>query len=375
MTDDPRPEADRAGDAPHPRETQNLLGQSRAEQDFLNAFNSGRLHHGWMLTGPKGIGKATLAWRIARFLLAQPTGVGETDMFGQAVHPTTMDVPQDHPVTRRVLALAEPRLFLLRRVWNEKTKKLNQQITVDEARKLKSFFQLSAADGGRRVVIVDAADELNVSAANALLKVLEEPPRDTFLLLVTHQPSRLLPTIRSRCRELRCAPLAAEDLAQAVTQAGGDPQLATDNAALAGGSVGMALRLSENNGAALYLQMVDLLATAPRLDRPKAIALADGVAAKAGADRFDLVIELIDQLLARLARSGLTGPPTPAAAPNEAQVFARLCPDAKAARKWAVLHQEIGARARHGRAVNLDASSLILDMILKINDTASAMAA
>jgi DNA polymerase III subunit delta' len=167
-------EPDRVEGAPHPRETPQIFGQAAAEAAFLDAFRGARLHHGWLLTGPRGVGKATLAWRIARFLLAQPTdGAGLSDAPPPA---ETLSVAPDHPVARRVAALSEGRLLLLRRAWDDKNGRLRTQITVDEARKLREFLGLSAPDGGWRAVIVDAADELNPSAANALLKLLEEPP-------------------------------------------------------------------------------------------------------------------------------------------------------------------------------------------------------
>ena len=174
------PEPDRVEGAPHPRETHTLIGQSKPEAAFLQAYNSSRLHHAWLVTGPRGVGKASLAWKLARFLLAEPADDGPS-MFGDTAKPTSLDVSGDHPVAHRLLALSEPRLFLLRRAWDDKTKKLKSVITVDEARKLRNFFALSAADGGRRVVIVDTADEMNPNAANALLKLLEEPPERTTM--------------------------------------------------------------------------------------------------------------------------------------------------------------------------------------------------
>ena len=214
---DALPEPDRIDGAPHPRETARLIGHGAAEAAFLSAFRQGRLHHGWLISGPKGVGKATLAWRMARFLLATPEDDG--GMFAPAP-PETLDIAEDHPVARRMRAMAEPRLVLLRRGPNDKGTALSQVISVDEVRKVKSFFTLSAADGGRRVAIVDAADEMNTSAANALLKLLEEPPTGATLLLIAHQPNRLLPTIRSRCRTLRLQPLGPADLSQALTLAG-----------------------------------------------------------------------------------------------------------------------------------------------------------
>lgn len=370
MSNDPDiPEPDRLEGAPHPRETQRLIGQDTAEAGFLEAFNTGRLHHGWLLIGPEGIGKATLAWRIARFLLATPAG-GETGLFGA---PETLDIDPDHPVARRVHAGSEPGLFVLKRPYDEKTKKLKTQITVDEVRRLKGFFALSSADGGRRVVIVDCADDMNTQAANALLKLLEEPPENTTILLISHQPSRLLPTIRSRCRELRLRPLATPDLAEALAQAGAEGrENAEALATLSGGSVGGAMRLDQLGGLAVYAQWLAVMGSLPRLDRARAMGLAESAAARGAQGRLDLILDMIDLLLARMARSGALGrAPTPEAAPGEGEVFARLCPNAQSARKWAAATAEITARSRHGQSVNLDPVSLVLDTVFKLQKTAS----
>ncbi len=275
------PEPDRVEGAPHPRETEHLVGHPAAEAAFLEAFNSGRLHHAWMISGPRGIGKATLAWKIARFLRANPPG--EAGLFGP---PASLDTPPDHPVTQQSRALAEPGIFLLRRGPNDKGDRLSDQLRVDEVRKMRAFFGLSVVDGGRRVVIVDSADEMNTGAANALLKNLEEPPSGTVFLLVTHAPTRLLPTIRSRCRELRVAPLAPDALAAALTGAGHPPgDDAPALSELAGGSVGEALRLINGDGLALYAKLCATFERSPRYDRPRAIALADSTAGAANRAR------------------------------------------------------------------------------------------
>ncbi|WP_121632177.1 DNA polymerase III subunit delta' [Tropicibacter alexandrii] len=378
MTDDRLPEPDRAPGAPHPRETEALFGQAQAEQAFLTAYSSGRLHHGWLITGPQGVGKATLAWRIARFLLATPPETGD-GLFGAPPPPETLDISPDHPVAHRLRALSDPGLFLLRRGGmgssdrdREKAAaegRFSANIRVDEIRELSGFLHLSSADGGRRVVIVDAADELNVQAANAILKMLEEPPARTTLLLICHQPARLLPTIRSRCRELRCAPLDPDHMAQALAQAEAHvrPDEAEALTALAAGSVGAALRLLNLDGLALYRDLLAILASLPALDRTRVLQLADSCAGRGKEDRLDLALTLTDQLTARLARTGALGqPPDRQAAEGEAQILSRLCPDAASARRWADIAQTATDRARKARAVNVDPAMLVTDMMLQL---------
>jgi DNA polymerase III subunit delta' len=371
---DPLPEPDRLEGAPHPRETRVLYGHSDAQAEFLRSYASGRLHHAWMLTGPKGLGKATLAWRLARFLLAAPDDDG--GLFAAPPPAATLDLPDGHPVARRMLQGAEPRHFLLRRGPNEKETALSQVISVEEVRKMKSFFALSAADGGQRTAIIDALDEMNTGAANALLKLLEEPPANVTFFLIAHQPARLLPTIRSRCRELRLAPLAPQDLSDALTQAGGEvaPEDRIALAELSGGSVGEAFRLTNLDGLKLYAALIRLFSSLPRLDRPQALAVADLAGARGAGETFDLLVTLVDLALARLARFGTTGATPPEAAPDEARLLARLAADPFAARAWADLAQSLAARARRGKAVNLDPAALLMDMLLKIDETAGSLA-
>ncbi len=362
------PEPDRVEGAPHPRETDALFGQARAEEDFLSAFSGERLHHGWLVTGPQGVGKATLAWRIARFLLATPAQQDD-GLFGAPPPPSSLDIGADHPVAHRVRALSDPGLFLLRRGANEKGDRLATEIRVAEVRRMREFFALSSADGGRRVVIVDAADELNVQAANALLKMLEEPPANTTMLLIAHQPARLLPTIRSRCRELRLSPLGPEDMSRALAQAGAEvkPETASALTELSGGSVGEAMRLLNLDGLTLYGEILGILGSLPRLDRPRLLALAESCAGRGKETRLELLLSLTDRALARAARRGVTGQtPGQEAARGESEILARIAPDATAGRHWATRAQVAGERARHARAVNIDPAALVTDLFLQM---------
>jgi DNA polymerase-3 subunit delta' len=355
--------------APHPRETTELFGQDAAQAVFLDAFATDRLHHAWLLTGPRGVGKATLAWQIARFLLATPPPQDD-GLFGAPPPPTSLQIDPEHPIARRIAAGSEPGLKAITRTPNPKTDRMRDQIVVDDIRGLAGFFQMSAADGGRRVVIVDAADDMNASAANALLKMLEEPPENATLLLISHQPSGLLPTIRSRCRTLRLSSLSPEDMTRAIAKAG----LEADTPALAelsGGSVGGAMSLSLAGGLEIYAELVALLSTLPQFDRARAVKLAEATAARGAEAKRALLFDLLDILLARLARTGATGtPPAVQAAKGESTLLVRLSQTPHHGRAWAEAAGQVSTRARHGLAVNLDPAALVLDTLLKIKQTA-----
>jgi DNA polymerase-3 subunit delta' len=352
------PAPDRLPGAPHPAETARLHGQGRAERTFLSVCGQGRLHHAWMLRGPQGIGKATLAYRIARAVITE----------GGA--PAALDRPEDCPVGRRIRAGSEPRLRVLRRTPDEKTGKLRTRIVIDDVRGLKKSLAYSMPDGGWRAVIVDAADEMTREAANALLKTLEEPPPRTLILLVAHAPGGLLPTIRSRCRMLGLDPLGAADLAAALAGAGAEiePAEAPVLAELAGGSVGRALGLLEADGLARYGEIVALL-SGGRVDRAGLAALADLAAGRGRETVFPLLTDLALILLARLARAGALGPPAVEAAPGEAQLMARVADTPRQARFWAEAASRLAAVARHARAVNLDPGQAILDIFLELDET------
>lgn len=360
MSEDEEP--DRIPGVPHPRMTERLYGQEAAEQEFLAALAAGRPPHGWLITGPRGVGKATLAWRMARHLLAGG---------GAAV---SLDRDPDDSVFRQTAALSSPRLFLCRRPWDDKAKRFRAQITVDEVRALKGFFQMSAAEGGWRVAIVDAADEMNTGAANALLKILEEPPAEAALILVCHQPGLLPPTIRSRCRVLRLGPLGPDDLGRALEGAGITPPSGNALDALAGGSVGAAARLIGGDGLAAYAEILTLLSEAPGMDRRRLGALAESVAARDAGERYAMVLDLVELALSRMARAGAGAAPVPVSE-AEARLWARLAPGPGAARLWAARAAEFTSRAGHARAVHLDPAQVILDICLGIDAAAAEIRA
>ncbi len=258
-----------------PRETAALFGHAQAEQALLSSYQGGRVPHAWLIGGPPGIGKATLAYRFARFVLAH-SDPGAADV-QQA---TSLAVDPEHPVARRIAAQAQGDLLVLERLVNEQTGKLYTVIRVDDVRRSVSFFGSTAGEGGWRIAIVDAVDDLQREGANALLKVLEEPPARTLLLLVSHAPGRVLPTIRSRVRRLLLRPLAVEDVARAVAAAAGRSANETEvaeAAAAADGSVARAVALLDGAALALRQRVLDLIAQLPDPD-PRALhALGDAL--------------------------------------------------------------------------------------------------
>ena len=301
-----------------PRATPVLFGHAEAENALLAAYRNGRLAHAWLIAGSPGIGKATLAYRMARFVLAHPDP-DAPDV--RAVR--SLQVDEEHPAARRIAAQAHGDLLVLERTVNEKTGKLRQDIQVEDVRRSISFFGSTPAEGGWRVAIVDAVDELNASGANALLKILEEPPRRALLLLVSHCAARVLPTIRSRCRVLSLRPLSPDDVARAAGRVSGrepsDPQLAAA-AAVAEGSVRRALALLDGDGLELHNRLVSLLDRLPALDPHALHALGDRLY---GAEPAPLqaFIDTVNGWLARRLEKSLG---QPAAADRLAAVWERI---------------------------------------------------
>ena len=267
-------------EVPHPRAVFHLQGQETAEASFEDARARGRLHHAWLLTGPEGVGKATFAYRAARRLLGAPEDLAY-GLLGSS---------PEHPVSRQVAARSHPDLMVLEREGPDG--KPRRIIPVDDARKLSEFFSKSPASAPHRVAIIDAADDLNPNAANAILKTLEEPPPRAVLLMVSHAPGRLLPTIRSRCRRLAFQPLEIEATAAFVRDR---TDVADDDARrlarMAEGAPGRALGLAAAGALVMDDAARDLLAALPRVDDSRALSLAETFRGGEGAARFALLFE------------------------------------------------------------------------------------
>jgi DNA polymerase III subunit delta' len=291
---------ERSTEAPHPRETGILFGHDAAEQTLLASYRSGRIGHAWIIGGPVGIGKATFAYRLARFLLAHP------DPAAPAVQSAiSLSVAADSPTARRVAAKSHGDLLVLERTPGE-SGQLRSVITVDEVRRTVAFYGSTAGQGGWRICVVDSADELKYpEASNALLKVLEEPPPRSLFLLVSHVPGRLLPTIRSRCRRLMLSALSQADVAKAAAAALGKDASDDDirkASAAADGSVARAIALLDGEHLAMREHIVALLGQLPLTD-PRALhALGDSLDRSDG-DAFVTFVDTVrDWLSARVAR-------------------------------------------------------------------------
>lgn len=303
---------------PHPRETTAWFGNAAAERALLDAYRGGRIPHAWLIGGPPGIGKATLAYRMARFVLAHPDPAAPVVQTA-----ANLSVDSEHRATRRIAARAHGSLLVLERTENE-SGTLRTVITVDEVRRTIGFFGRTAGEGGWRVCIVDSADELQYpQGSNALLKILEEPPPRALFLLVSHAPGRLLPTIRSRCRHLAMRPLAPEEIAQAAATAlgrGADEREVAEAAAAADGSVGRAVQLLSGEALKVRERVSELLAALPSVDALALHALGDALG-RADPVAFAAFVDTVrDWLSARLGR----GAGEPARLAQVAEVWEKL---------------------------------------------------
>ncbi len=347
---DDLPEADVLSGAPHPRHATSLIGHRAAEQELLSAYREGRLAHAWLIGGREGIGKATLAWRFARFVLANP------DPAATAVRQARdLSVEAGHPAARLLAGLAHPDFALIRREWQGATKRLASEISVEAVRLGLQVFHLSAAFGGWRIAIVDSAEDLNRSSANALLKMVEEPPQRSLILVVSHRPGQVLATIRSRCRLLPLQPLTEEEIVEAVASLGPPWSDAPHDkiaaaAKRASGSVREALvRLApESDGAGALIDSI--VAGLPRPD-PRAVArLAEAIGGRAGEETYRAFHRELYDWLASYARD--FAPP-----------FGEI-------EEIGVLWDRIRAAERETEALNLDRKLHVLALIAEIGATA-----
>lgn len=329
-----------------PQERADQIGREDVEASLRAAMAEGALSHGWIIAGPRGAGKATLAYRIARGLL-DPSALEDDASF---------DVAPDARVFRLIAGGAHPDLFVAQREWNEKTSKYQTEITVETIRSLTQFLNRTAALGGYRVAIIDTADDLNRNAANALLKALEEPPANTLLMLLSEAPGRLIATIRSRCRRLDLRPVT-DEVIEDWLQREGDVSGAEARtiAANAGGRPGYALSLAAGEGAEAIRLARDFLEAGADISN-----ITRALTGKAADAKWEIFREVVMENLSLAARAMARGE-TPAIDPGAGDPAALLS-------AW----EKLSALSARGEALNLDRAQLIAAMAYDLRAALSA---
>ncbi|MGO9172095.1 MAG: DNA polymerase III subunit delta' [Rhodomicrobium sp.] len=321
----------------HPRVTEALSGQSAAEEAFLRAFNAGTLHHAWLLTGERGIGKATFAYRAARFLLSRGPGCEEPA--------GTLAIPKSHPAARQIFAGAHPSLFVLGDGAS------SASIGVEDVRKLRSFLGLTSP-GGWRAVIADPANDLTIASANALLKAVEEPPPRTVFFLIGHGAATVMPTIRSRCVKLAFRPLKPHDFANAVLAACAAGELDAPDAesleklhAMAAGSPGRALELIAGGLIPLAETLDRIVSSLPRMDYAAVHSLIQSASGVRNAQAFARLCDLIEEKIESMARNALG-----------------RTPDSAESAAWAQAWHALRQRRGEMEVLNLDKGAFLLSV-------------
>ena len=291
MASDDLIELDRIAGTRHPRDAVSLYGHDKEEAAFLDAYRTGRMPHAWLLAGPEGIGKASFAWRAARFVLSHPDPTSDAVQSAQS-----LDVDPLATVSRTITAQAHPDLFVLRREMEPGKKTIPRDTRVELVRKALSFFSATAGKGGWKIAIVDTLDDLNRSGANALLKLIEEPPARSLFLMVSHMPGRLLPTIRSRCRLLPFRPLSQSDVARILSELPEPPEASLIEAAAARseGSLTRAMTFVDPDLLAIVRHVEATLSRLPELDRSEILAMAETLAPRDKTLEFETVLQTIE---------------------------------------------------------------------------------
>ena len=341
--------ADKIDGIPHPAETMELVGHEETVSQILQQYASDRMHHALLLTGPRGIGKATLAMRIAAHVFKHPIGSNA---------PLVLDhAEMNDPINGKISARSHPNLLHMTRPWDDKTKKFKTQLTVDVIRLTVPFFGTSRGEEGWRIAIVDAADDMNASAANALLKILEEPPHNTLFFVLSHSPAKVLPTIRSRCQQVSLKPLEEVQVLSILDKFGALDGLSADDTTLLGrlakGSVRAGLLLTRENGLEIYKSF---MTACQRLDKPdwaQIQAMAEKVTARGKEDGFRLLLEFANEFMEGHATGRLGGK-------NDISSLAR----------WAQVWEKTQNSTRIADGYNLDRKQVILNLFQDMGEAA-----
>lgn len=341
------PESDCASGCAHPRDTFDLIGHAQSEVQFLRAQSTGRLHHAWLLTGTQGVGKATLAYRIIRHMLG-----------GQSLLQGSLNIPAEDPVAQRISAMGHGNLFVLRRPYDEKAKRLKTEIPVAAVRDMNAFFENTPAeDGLPRIAIIDSMDDMNRNAENALLKTLEEPPKDALILLLANSPGRLLPTIRSRCMLMQLRAVSEAEITPWLrNHIDAAPPIIEAAVKLSRGGPGKALSLVQNADEVLG-PLTRFLSSLERGDSSFDQSLAGRLSLKNHASARGLFWDCLQDILQSQARFSVTGEWTGAFKP---------LPISKPSTHWMHLWEKMGEWQRVEDAINMDKKTVLLTALSEL---------
>ena len=352
-------ESDKNFYAPHPRKAQKIIGHEQVREKFLASYHSGKLHHAWLICGPEGIGKATLAWQIAKLLLNKGTSFDETNF------------PSNTIVSQRLEALSEPSLFLCRRQFDKVKKKYFQDISVEEIRKIKHFFSLTSTQSNWRIVIIDTIDDLSNSAANSLLKVLEEPPKGGLFLLICKNKNNLLPTIISRCQLLECGYLSLNEFEKILIDLKifdtkeHDLQVLFS---LINGSISKAIDFKLNNGLNILRKIASIIGFQKKMNRKDIWEILDKNNSSLNQkEYYQFTQQLLLMILSRIA-AGLVKKEDGWNIVEEEKIFNNYRKYPSSYSVFALLHLEIINDFYQGNKLNSDPVSLLLEAFIKIEE-------
>jgi DNA polymerase-3 subunit delta' len=367
------PAPDRVAGCPHPRETVDLIGHEEAEAAMLAAYTRDRFPHAWLLSGRRGIGKATLAYRFARFLFSDASDFG--GLFGAA---EDLGVDPESTAARRVAAGSHGNLFTLARMPQERGRSGEYYgvIRIDDVRRLGPFLTRTAHEPGWRVIVVDSADDMNMNAQNGLLKSLEEPPPQCVFLLVSESPGALLATIRSRCRHLAIKPLAEAAMDRVL--GGLLPELEADERRALGllseGSPGRAAALAAGGGLSIYREMIALIDGLPGLDIGQVHALSERLGRRTAEADYRVFIDLLDNWLIRLCRDAASGLGSMEIVAGEQALMARLIAGG-GLEHWIEVWEKMSRLTERADAVNLDRKAVIVNLFMALDRAAQSVGA
>jgi len=359
--------SDKIAGAPHPMLAREVIGHSSQKLSFLNSFANNRIPQCLLLAGDKGIGKASFAWLIAKFLLTTKYQPADLKIDLNQSNINSILVPQDGGTLNRIISGTEQRVYIVRRGYNEKRKAFFKNISIEDIRDLQSYCSLSIADGGKRLIIIDTADDLNKSSSNAILKLLEEPPKNTFFLLISHQPNLLLPTLKSRCQKLSFSNLDQPDLGEVLKAVGCkvEPSDEVSLSILSKGSAGAACRIINSNCINLYRDILELASSLPNLNTNKTMQLSQNYFTKAKSNEFKIFLEMMQHFFTRLCKTGaMQKPILPSVTDDEAKIMKNLCPSPESAHLWSEAANITLAKLNKGYLLNIDIESLILDAFI-----------